>query len=338
MRDLRAAPLQRLPDGTELRLGLSDGGDATGPWRMLYCLVEHGADATTQPATRGERGITGRLLGPVAFEATWREDPDRLKQLMNLLAWKTTYPVLYAGGVKLDRKGAATLRVSSHTGDPVAMRELSVAEPRPPIWTDFARRRGGNGFVVRDDALPMMPSLSRGGVAVSATQPAADAPLPGDLADTPAAASPLNLSLTDGAFVLRSERKFPNDADYTLLARWWVNDKPVAPREPFPSRLLVQQAMSQRMLGLVAELKIDFGLPDFLGELKADDRVALQLLLSPEGFEPATSRQQQQMLMQRMRLVDWPWPVLSNRIDFELTADLLAKHDNAPATQPSQRL
>ena len=87
------------------------------------------------------------------------------------------------------------------------------------------------------------------------------------------------------------------------------------------------------------DVMLAFGLPDFLGELKVGDRVALQLLWSPDGQEPLRTGEMYDRMkkMMRLHMIGWEWPVMTNRIEFTLTDELLAKRDN-PIPQSAPRL
>ena len=336
MKDLRAAPLLRLADGTDLRLGLSTGGDAAGPWRMLYCLVEKDGDehglATSGPAT--DRSGHPERLGPLRYEVTWRGTivcpmvHELIKQTCMLS------PRLHIGAVLLQREGVAVLRVFDESQRLVAERELNVPAVRPAVWSRFARplvnaQPETCEFVVEDVALPAMPRFAEGGLRVSATQPAAESSLPGELLlepnDDPPPTPALRLTLKDGLFAIRSDKKFPADAPGELLACWWVNGQAIA--APVPKEIRAEQLGKQfRSSKQVEEATIQFGLPDFLGDLKPGDRVALRLLYSPQGTTPLIPMHLAQMIRQQQR--DWPWPVMSNRIEFVLTEELLAKRDH----------
>ena len=78
----------------------------------------------------------------------------------------------------------------------------------------------------------------------------------------------------------------------------------------------------------VNEMTIAFALPDFVGDLKPGDRLAVQLLYAPDGHEPLSSMRMHLAQMMRMQRRDWPWPVMTNRLEFLLTAELLAKREN----------
>jgi hypothetical protein len=89
----------------------------------------------------------------------------------------------------------------------------------------------------------------------------------------------------------------------------------------------MQQA-SARQIRSVDEVTIAFGLPDFLGaELKAGDRVTVQLLYLPYGYEPVT-RERQMMQQLIMPITKRRWPEMTKRIQFALTDALLARRDN----------
>ena len=345
MKDFRVAPLVRLDDGTEFRLGLSNGGDAAGTWGVLYCLVERPADETRRAAsTRSSTTQSrphGEQLGPVSYEATW----DGSLVLADVKsAGRVTirpYPVLYAGRVLLQHRGRAIVRVYTDDGATLlAEREIEVKAPRQDNWVNFARPRlrdepAGAECVVMDDPWSAVPELGAGGsrASVSATQPA-DAALPAEVVDGAHADSRLQLALEQDRFVLRTagERLMPPVTPDELLARWWVNGK-LVPAPP-PRRHATE--FLKRPQRAANEVALAFGLPDHLGDLKPGDRISLQLLWCPDGHEPLRSDGDiVDMIKTAMRqhTIGWEWPVMTNRIDFALTPQLLAKRDN-PIPQP----
>jgi hypothetical protein len=152
--------------------------------------------------------------------------------------------------------------------------------------------------------------------------------LPGELPDGAAndVSPPMRLTFREGIFVIHADNKFPADAPSELLARWWVNGQAVA--APVPKEIRAEQSGKQfRSSKPVEEAAITFGLPDFLGDLKPGDRVALRLLYSPQGTAPLIPMHLAQMMRQQQRY--WLWPVMTNRIEFVVTEELLAKRDHA---------
>jgi hypothetical protein len=347
--DLRSAPLWTLSDGSRVRVGLSNGGSAAGPWQVLYCLLEREGKPTTQPVAATQpasRGVVHQL-GPLRYSVDW-DGAEVLQQIrMALQMTQTSLPILYVGAAALDRRGTAHLRIYGPDDRLLAERELRVEKVRPMIWTRFAGRQDRRRMqqqgarrepdgVVADRPFPAMPRFGAGGAPFAATQPTqpsrAVSALPAEIADDPAASSPLQLTLEDGVFVLRTDdgkAKLRSDVDETALARWWVNGQPIAiSKHAIPKRLMLQQS-EQRMLARSKQLDVVFGLPDFLGTLRAGDRVAVQVLWCPDGTEiMAGQHMRVQKLMDMQRSDQWTWPVLSNRLEFVVTDDLLVQRDH----------
>jgi hypothetical protein len=331
--DLRAAPLWTLADGTQVRVGLSDGGPAAGPWIVLYCLVED--EATTRPTTAPapEPAYPGHLelLGPLRYGCDWGGCPKMLQDQMRMGRMKHLKPPTYAGPVALERVGAMRLSVIAPGGSLLAERQFRVEHVRPRWWTQFARaqQRSRDEPVVADAPFPAMPSFGYAGATIGEGKT-----LPGDVADDRAEKSPLRLSLDGNSFILRSDDGKPSlygEQDENALARWWVNGKPIAIPEDAIPRVLQRQQAWQRMRGGSTELRIAFGLPDFLGKLNRGDRVGVQVLWCPNGHKPLlrmqTASHDGPLRMQHAN-ARWNWPVLSNRIEFQLTDERLADRDH----------
>jgi hypothetical protein len=193
------------------------------------------------------------------------------------------------------------------------------------------------GFVVADVPMPAVMRIngytSRGlpettGARDAATKPSTrPSPLPFDVTGEPNPALALSLALDGGAFIVKSPKAtFTNRDPDKLLARWWVNGAAVS-SQVMPAQRAMQQTGQVQPTDTIT---VRFGLPDFLGDLRSGDRIGLQLLHSPEGFDPAPSgiMQMQQWLMQAQTEHD-EWPMLSNRIEFEMTDALLNEKDHA---------
>jgi hypothetical protein len=312
---------------------------------VLYCLVEKepgdgaAGAATTRAATRATtRQSGGELLGPVWLDVRWGAPKLRIADEIRMLRQRhARYPIVYAGRVLLNRRGTATLSVFPRNGDLLAERTIEVKALRPALWVTFARPRTGSeqsaaAYVALDAAAPAAPNYSGyAGVPIVTTRPAAaDAPLPADLVEDANGDPRLRLALEADEFIVRLERgrHSPFLAPDQMLARWWVNGEPRVQKDWPAARQYMQQ---QRRSG--EEFATAFALPDFLGVLKPGDRVRLQLLWCPEGHEPIPSERAIEQLRQRMMrqaVPGWEWPVMTNRIEFELTAELLAKRDAPP--------
>jgi hypothetical protein len=135
---------------------------------------------------------------------------------------------------------------------------------------------------------------------------------------------PLGLTLADGQFVLETRCVVglyePADG---LLARWWVNGRPVAAALA-QDRLQEQQPVDKLLRALrqpPAPLRIPAALPQTLGPVKPGDKVALQVMYCPAGFKELGVLARRQELEKSGADCFLPafQPLLSNRLEFEAT-------------------
>jgi len=331
---LALAPIEAA-GGYKVRVGISDAGPAAGPVMVLYCWAERSSGAATRPTTGESYDGAAEELGPLLFEIAWPLQ-DRIEQRRRLVQIQEQIgPSLYAASVPLEplRKAKVVMRDRAETL--VAERALPIERP-PHVWHAFVRevfgKNGAVSAVVADEPSPAVVRLC-GGIPRNdgppTTRPASMTLF--RIEDDPSPQSPLTLSLHDGAFVLKcSAGKLLDLPAELLLARWWVNGKPVAAmKDPKRRQHAMQQARAVRETG---DLRIAFGLPDFLGDVKAGDRVSVQVIYSPDGWEPVSVEGQMRQMMQRMqrlRSMNAPlWPIVSNRIEFVLTEEMLKERDH----------
>ena len=135
---------------------------------------------------------------------------------------------------------------------------------------------------------------------------------------------PLSLTLADGQFVLESRRivRLDEPAD-CLLARWWVNDRPVAaPLCEEPPQAIRDKAVRMLDLERRAPLRIPAALPQTLGPVKPGDRIALQVMYCPAGFKVLGDLARRQELVKCGADGFFPafQPLLSNRLEFQATS------------------
>jgi hypothetical protein len=309
-----------LASGWVVRVGLADAAPDR-PWRLLYCRSDY-AGKGAPPAIHHD-SVKGEVLGPVQLEVAWnhpqRTVADKLKRLGPI---PTPHLYLYCVPIALAWKGECTIRLWGADGALLARRVLTVEQAPTWYWQEFARlRRSGpdqkQDCIVSDQVHAAAPV---GFAAVEAE------------AMTPEHA-PLSLSLDNGAFHLRGDKPLTDWPDYCLLARWWVNDKPVEPQRSDRQRLI----SLGRGVASARDLYIAFGLPDDLGPLKAGDHIALQVLYAPGGYTwivKSTPHSPWPLLQAQFEgSAPHPAPLLSNRLEFVLTAEQLRQADH-PREQP----
>ena len=72
-----------------VRIGLGDGGDEAGPWKLVYCLANYTADGD---ATLSHKGQTfGQMLGPVFLDVLGDDDAE-LGPPRGMAAMQSTLP------------------------------------------------------------------------------------------------------------------------------------------------------------------------------------------------------------------------------------------------------
>lgn len=314
-----------------MRLGYADPGpDSGGAWIVLYCL-----GTSTDDARQGERqddGAPGEPLGPVWYALEGPGCPKMLRARLGRVAFAQTIrrePFLWCAALPLSAETARTLTVLG-TADRVLAKHTfeKPTEARPHLWHTFAAHHRRTTVAEPGTFVTDHPDAARpkyGERLVLAGQVGDDeAPvLPG--AAGPGEADGLKLSLDGDAFVvITAGRPMIDRPVRKLLARWWVNGKPVI--APSAERPLADAGDGQQRQ--TGEFRVRFDVPDHLGKLKPGDRVALQVLYSPAGFDRLTvDAAKQQMLLQLQR--DDNRPLLSNRLEFELTEELLRQADRS---------
>ncbi len=328
-----------------VRVGLGDGGAEAGPWKLVYCLASYsgGGDATLS-----HKGQTyGQMLGPVFLDVLGDNDAERGPPSGSVVM-QSTLPgrqCLFAAVVPTAWEGTYRLRIRSPAGHLLAERRLHVTDPRPCYWTEFAIKqdravaRGEPVWAVRDNATAARPN-SHG------VQPLfvfdnrefangfEQAGLPGTvplhhewrslfrhkqealkIGQTPPPL--LRLSQTDGVLTIESDVRIITWADLYLLARWWVNGEPVLP----PRSAGVRMISLGRAVTYGNRMQVSIALPDVLGDVEADDRVALQVLYVP-GTIGQLPRNRIPGEMLKALSAAGPaasTPLLSNRLELDIT-------------------
>ena len=335
-------------DGWEVRLGIGAGGEASGPWRLLYCLVKQ-TDDDPKPKVDVASDGGDEFLGPVRYRV--RQDGEEYKVLRELarVARLPVRDALYCGRILTAWKGRYHVSVFSRDGKLLAECAFEIDSPRMCYWQQFACVEPSDAAAsvdatVRDRAYAAVPNFNR---TMPIWQPdqilgietAGMLPLPGTvpvdfawlncIAASQRSTKPrkhsdhaLTLSFEKGCFVLNSIAPMVNWPDRLLLARWWVNDHPIVPKVSTKNEL---QEL-HRQLAPTKQFEMAAALPLGLGELKPGDKIGVQLLYSPTIYEllPA-SREESQLKQLALGIEDETpaIPLISNRLEFEVTPRLL---------------
>ena len=309
-----------------------------------------------------------RSLGPVCYRLRPGGDKKLMEKMEADLAVERDQVLaaapregIYCGVVPTAWKGKFRLEVVTQDGKLLAERLVTVDKPASHCWWTFARvahrrREGEPMCVVVRRSVPAWPAFQE----FRAIWPpedrevkfVGDPPLPGRIpmgfdwlryyagrigravreGEVPCG---LALSLEKGVFVVKCEAKMRRDPDHRLLARWWVNGKSVTWTKPRDA--LLDDIMRARAVSYGKEMTVGFGLPARLGDLKVGDKVALQVLYTPgkhQWFhnpnEMVFGRALQKLAVMTAGSHEAVHvPMLSNRIEFEVTEAMLDQRKKA---------
>jgi len=367
---LKAVEPIHMASGWDIRLGISDGGAEAGPWDLIYCLVDW--NDGDRPIVEYAPNDFGPVHVQVAFDSPSLSEANRAERDM---ASMTSAHRLYINAFPVAWKCTCYVHAYLNDRTPVAQKKIDISSVKPCYWATVATYKnvGDPGDVtkpvaqfVHDSyaAMPGFPSMLPAVLdpaedsADNAKRPAGNY-LPGAVPvnehwisfggkpsqatrpiDATRPSYPVSVQIEGGVFrIARVDGQAFGSNPRNLLARWWLNDKPVeAPRATH--QLFMEQAT--QMLGMWQNgtaLSIEEGIPAWLGAVKAGDVVGVQFLCSAANpsliCENATS---QFGMMQQLEAV-WNQdrqaqiPLLSNKITFAVTPQLLA----AATTTPSSR-
>ena len=361
---LRALKPIRLKDGTDIRLGIGDGGRDADPWKLIYCLVKNAESKNgTQISISGK--ISGEILGPVFYDCVAAND-DRergrpkveIEIKMDDVAPRAEED-LFCGLILLAHKGVHLTQVMVQDGTVLQEMKFTVATEPACFWQNFADEQqflagkdNTSGTCVDRDTFAVHPRFD-GTYPIfrinENTNPAQFPDtgvrnkdrgnfLPGAIslkgceffqkvATAPHKVSrkfyPLHLSLNGDAFVIESVVPMMDMFDDTLLARWWVNGKPIAAKRTNEFR----QKARGRLVDFIKTAKVAFDLPKCLGKVKVGDKVKLQVLYSLDGYTPIPLGHRDGVDAARC---ETPWennmtpPLLSNPLEFTITKELFS--------------
>ncbi len=340
--DLRGLKGVSVDKSWEIRVGLGDGGNDSGPWTLVYCLARH--------LGQEERSVFPFIrdavepLGPVKLEVAWDKQErmmDATRRDVPRMEVKRGVELLFCTAVVLNHAGICHISIRRANDALLLARDVEVKEPRTRLWHSLAALErytdvaGDTRFRYRMLDTTMEHRPEYGGMRRMpidaapkidpAGYPATASLLPGAIPMCEEWWSPLfpgvklgaenvalELSLKDGEIIVRSKvGKMVDWADEYLLARWWVNGKPIVPPPGRPS-----MRMAGRRVGETDQMTIVFGLPQTLGKLRLGDKVGLQVLYCPDGTTPITDELGMALHRAAGETGALSAPLLSNRIEF----------------------
>jgi hypothetical protein len=306
--------------GWRVRLALADG-DAAAPWKLLYCRAEWtGQDKPARPVPLGR--YIARHLGPVVWTVSEGGFSDRALDLSGRPAPPMSIRgdgSVYAAMLPVSGYKQAYLQVySAFDGRELARRQ--IAANRSPVWHwgRFMAHRKEEPFGVAAGFEAASPGM------------AAFKPLPAKV--TGQSGPSIRLSVTSGFFSLKSDKRILPTRGSRLLARWWLNGKPVRPQ---PAEDLVA-VDSSHIEGLARLLRLPVRLPMAVLKARPGDKVGLQVMLSPDRIESPSLKAGSSQCIASLDIRESPVvPVLSNRLDFKVSAGMIANRSSKTVTAAS---
>ncbi len=346
MDDLQQLKPTSIGNGWTVRYALAESGAEAGPWLLLYCLAEY-AGADEHPSlilnVNHEREIVGSLsysFLPVGTDRVVKQQQHLSLQMRPL----ETKRALFCAALPVTAAGKYRLEIAYPLGTPLASKDIVINNPKPSYWQQFANTRHDidkTYFVVEarpNAARPIFTGvrnvLPDRFVPQNVNPADNEVALPGAIPlrggwEIPYLANPkipnsypLKLVLDGLTLTVSSDTgKMTDWPDYYLLARWWVNGKPVAPHVPEN----IKMDMFGRAVSATPKLTITLGLPETLGMLNVGDKVRLQLLYCPEGTELLATQHLSQQVHIGVRDIDRTIsvPLLTNPIEFLVTQMML---------------
>ena len=338
-----------------VRLGLSDGGPDAGPWKLLYCLADSLPQGKTDPPLPPpESEMSGQIgpLGPVMFTV---DEPQVLEKSCQpaMGVVMTGNGLVYCAAIPTAWKGTYRIRVWTWDKHLLAERVISVDEPAANYWQDFVGsevvphtiRPGPYGLTGPSAAYPSYQREVIWSLPAGAAQPLkgqATAP-PGQIPagngtylertlgqEVPKEANrpnPLRLSIVGGRLKIDAPVEMEGPSGHHLLARWWVNGRPVLPNPPQNENYWASGGTPRP----TKSFSFPLTLPGHLAA-KAGDKVTLQVLYCPLGFEflrPERFRHSKRPAAPAPQAT-WRLPLLSEPLEFVATTAMLVPSTASP--------
>jgi hypothetical protein len=132
----------------------------------------------------------------------------------------------------------------------------------------------------------------------------------------------IKLSLKNDLFVLKAGKRILPTRGQRLLARWWLNDKPVLPEATGEYSF----AGKRDTEALASLLRLPARLPVSRLKAKPGDKISLQLMLCPDRIKSPLRNNVNRQNIVCLDHVDLPAvALLSNRINFKANTKMLAQ-------------
>jgi len=303
-----------------VQLALTEG-DAAAPWKLLYCRAEWtDQDRPTRPVPFGR--YIGRHLGPVV----WTISSEGFRETGPDLNSRPAPPMsiegngaVYAATLPLGGFKQGYLQVySAFDGREMARRCITVDKSSTWLWGRFMEQRTDKPFGVSVDfvaACPGMPAFK---------------PMP--VKPTGQSGPSISLSVKGGFLSLSSDKQILPTRGSRLLARWWLNGRPVSPKTAEEFAV----AGDSHTEGLASLLRLPATLPSAVLKARPGDKVGLQVMLSPDRIESPAFNLESSQCISSLDIDGSPAvPLLSNRFDFKVNASIIAQRSSKPVTASS---
>jgi hypothetical protein len=313
--------------GWRVQLALAEL-DYLSPLKLLCCRAQW-IDANRPPKTIPFGRYAAPHLGPVLW--TVRADGFREKALE-----RSSHPTppmslqgdgcLYAAVLPLQGVKEAYVQVyCAFDGRELARQRIRPAEASTWPWGCFAAHKTGELFGVSADFQTAVPGIPAFRAVPWSSGEAAQGK-----------GTSIALSLQAGFFDVKAEKRILPARGSRLLARWWLNEEPVLPQAAGEVTPLAG-VYAEGQAGL---FRLPASLPRAALKAKRGDKIGLQLMLCPGGIESPSIPDTDLPNGVGPEIDEAPAvPVLTNRIDFEVDAALLApRRPPAPTAASFQAL
>jgi hypothetical protein len=321
--DLRKAPPVALAGRQEVRIGITEGAEGFGG-RLLYCLLGESRPDASDPGGDPEAWL-GPLMVRIVEEREGNEVTGALPEAPPPRGGEsfccTVVPTPAVGTYQVELVEA---KGKDRPAERVVMRStIEVKEAIPCYWHSFAVLADGEGDRV---VMAPQPTAARPRFAGAAefgwpADAKGKTALDGLDREEPLELS-VDLSVAEPQVHVKAPSQILDSAKDHLLARWWVNGKPITASAPEPKAAKPQ---GWRIL-FTKELSMPLVLPKSLRALKEGDKVSLQLLYCPAGIKPSyagkppASKQQQFV----PRIISHPasLPRVSNLVEIVVSKEM----------------
>ena len=290
------------------------------PWRLVYCLIADPKIPVANP-----QGNPEEWLGPVkvrlagakrAVEETGDVSINELAHVSGEYFYCTAVSVSAPAKFSIEVLDAGE---AGKDGAVLFRTPVEVTTAQPCVWHRLVVANGNSESMTANPsaARPRYSGMSPG---QWSSDVASDSPLDGIDVDHPLKLS-IDWTVADPKLTVTSaEDMIPSAKDH-LLARWWVNGAPVV-AAPAGKNL----AQNGWRISSGKEMAIPFILPKTLGQLKAGDKLTLQLMYTPAGMkqvDAADAKPAQPLFVPRIVAHPATLPRLSDKLEIVVTDEML---------------